>query len=118
MANKPPLPKRHYIWLLAERDLGWQGGTIHQLAKETGADVSILLSDIGDIVEVHIGGSEDNTTKDGWYKARFLRVDGFPIDQSGQRWAKCTAFIDGFALPATLKGLRAGKNLRKPDALF
>jgi len=95
------------IWELVKRDIGWQGGTIHQLAKETATPTGLLLADAGDSVQVFIGGK--------WFDAAFVSLDGFPMDAIGERWAKFSAFVPGFNKGGAVTGLRYSFNIRQGE---
>ena len=106
----------HKTWKIVKRDLGWDGGTIHQVADEVSCSVALLLADKGDRVEVRIGNQ--------WSPGTLISLDGFPMDEEGDRWAKFTAHVPGFNsiftahVPGfnndgTLTGLRGDHSIRK-----
>lgn len=110
----------HRIWQLAAEYLGWQGGTIHQIARECGIaafDVSSLLMNPGDRCAVKITGLNGAKT---FIEADFVSYDAIyhtAPDSAAPRWISCTAYAPGFNNSGLLTGLSAGHSLLHPRYL-
>lgn len=98
----------HKIWEIVNKAWGWQGGTIHQIAKELGFDnptwnYSSLLLKEGDICyypATFLG-------KKVYTMCYFKEYTGIVKNKEGKPWLKCDLFAPGFASGGSMYGVDA-----------